>query len=220
MTLLNIMIFTIQLAPSIAESSAAVPASVSRAGRSPVSRHAAETIELLRSALEKCHVDLETDEELFAEKVEELNDLQSSYSLLLSEKEKIEEIWRSARETEGQLTSELGELLERIAKLEEELMARDGIIGQLRESLRQRAKGDTLVERRRGENGGSVEDSGRGLLGETSREEVPEDGGMDVEAGDESIQSHSEQGALFHDFMANRSLIKGRVKADGVEVSL
>jgi len=61
--------------------------------QSPVSKRALETIELLRSELERCHVDLETDEELFAEKVEELNELLMKYNLLLQEKERIEAMW-------------------------------------------------------------------------------------------------------------------------------
>jgi len=66
--------------------------------QSPVSKRALETIELLRSELERCHVDLETDEELFAEKVEELNELLMKYNLLLQEKERIEAMcscWRA-----------------------------------------------------------------------------------------------------------------------------
>jgi DNA invertase Pin-like site-specific DNA recombinase len=63
-----------------------------------------ETIRLLRSELERCHADLQTDEELFAEKVDELSEVQSAYSQLLREKERLEEMWLAAQEKEGTYT--------------------------------------------------------------------------------------------------------------------
>ena len=60
-----------------------------------------ETIRQLRRELERCHSDLQTDEELFAEKIEELNQLQSAYNQLVREKERLEEMWLAAQENEG-----------------------------------------------------------------------------------------------------------------------
>ena len=62
-----------------------------------------ETIRLLRRELEQCHADLQTDEELFAEKVDELSEVQSAYSQLLREKERLEEMWLAAQEKEGSI---------------------------------------------------------------------------------------------------------------------
>ena len=62
-----------------------------------------ETIRLLRRELEQCHADLQTDEELFAEKVDELSEIQSAYSQLLREKERLEEMWLAAQEKEGNI---------------------------------------------------------------------------------------------------------------------
>ena len=91
------------------------------ASQSPVPKRALETIELLRSELERCQVDLEMDEELFAEKVEEVNELQKNYDLLLQEKERIERLWVSAKETETRLQSEVQQLLEKLFSMESEL---------------------------------------------------------------------------------------------------
>ena len=56
---------------------------------SPISKRALETMELLQAELDQCHADLETDEELFAEKVDELNSLKTNYDALLQEKHSI-----------------------------------------------------------------------------------------------------------------------------------
>ena len=66
-----------------------------------LTERAMETIRLLRRELERCHADLQTDEELFAEKMDELSELQSAYNQLLREKERLEEIWLAAQENEG-----------------------------------------------------------------------------------------------------------------------
>lgn len=68
---------------------------------SVLTERAMETIRQLRRELERCHADLQTDEELFAEKIEELNQLQSAYNQLVREKERLEEMWLAAQENEG-----------------------------------------------------------------------------------------------------------------------
>ena len=68
-----------------------------------LTERAMETIRLLRKELERCHADLQTDEELFAEKVDELSEVQSTYSQLLREKERLEEMWLAAQEKEGNM---------------------------------------------------------------------------------------------------------------------
>ena len=70
---------------------------------SALTERATETIRLLRRELERCHADLQTDEELFAEKVDELSEVQSAYSQLLREKERLEEMWLAAQEKEGNM---------------------------------------------------------------------------------------------------------------------
>ena len=60
-----------------------------------------ETIRLLRRELERCHADLQTDEELFAEKMEEMSQLHAAYNQLLREKERLEDMWMAAQENEG-----------------------------------------------------------------------------------------------------------------------
>ena len=107
---------------------------------------------MLQSELEQCHVDLETDEELFAEKVDELNSLKSNYDALLQEKERIEQMWTIAMETEGQLRQDVGQLLERLSSLERELSSRDSTIEELRGQLGERGR-DELRETQGGETG-------------------------------------------------------------------
>ena len=70
---------------------------------SVLTERAMETIRLLHRELEQCHADLQTDEELFAEKVDELSEVQSAYSQLLREKERLEEMWLAAQEKEGNI---------------------------------------------------------------------------------------------------------------------
>ena len=60
-----------------------------------------ETIRQLRRELERCQTDLQTDEELFAEKIDELNQLQFAYNQLVREKERLEESWLESQENEG-----------------------------------------------------------------------------------------------------------------------
>lgn len=85
---------------------------------------AMETIKLLRRELERCQVDLQTDEELFAEKTEELNQLQSAYNRLLREKETLEEMWLTAQENEGLLESEVFQLREHVTAMARQLAER------------------------------------------------------------------------------------------------
>ena len=72
---------------------------------SVLTERAMETIRLLRRELERCQVDLQTDEELFAEKIEELNQLQLAYNQLVREKERLEKMWLASQENEGSLAA-------------------------------------------------------------------------------------------------------------------
>ena len=83
-----------------------------------------ETIRLLRRELERCQVDLQTDEELFAEKMKEQNQLQSAYNRLLREKESLEEMWLTAQENEGLLKSEVFHLREQLTAMARQLAER------------------------------------------------------------------------------------------------
>ena len=114
-------------------------------------------MELLQAELEQCHVDLETDEELFAEKVDELNSLQTNYDILLQEKERIEQMWSIAMETESQLHQEVGQLLERLSALEAELSSRDSTIKELRGQLGERGRDKAPVPETQERKTGTIE---------------------------------------------------------------
>ena len=151
---------------------------------------------MLRAELERCQVDLETDEELFAEKVEELNQLQSNYDLLLKERERTESMWSLARETEVKFQMEVEQLLEKLARMERELSARETVIHQLRGSMEsgsdhEGAKTEeTLIEPSPDKSSGSFDKEG-----DVS---PPSDGG---------------------DLVEKWSLMKGRVKTGSLEAS-
>ena len=178
---------------------------------SPVSKCALETIGLLRSELERCQVDLETDEQLFAEKVDELNELQSNYDTLMREKERVEEMWRRTRETENQLKSDIMGLLEKLTSLEEEVAVKDDVIQQLRDSLERKGE----AERRQGRDRGLGED----VQIETNERVLSVSEGIESQSadaqGDEDLGSEEAS-----DFMAIRSLLKGKVNTDSLEVGL
>ena len=84
-----------------------------------------ETIKLLRRELEQCQIDLQTDEELFAEKSEELSQLQAAYNRLVKEKERLEEMWLAAQENEGLLESEVYQLKEHLSAMARQLVGRE-----------------------------------------------------------------------------------------------
>ena len=106
-----------------------------------LTERALETIRLLRRELERCHGDLQTDEELFAEKTEELSQLQSAYSLLLKEKGRLEEAWLASQENEGLLESEVYQLKEHLSVMAAQLAEREEREGERNGASLQSAAG-------------------------------------------------------------------------------
>ena len=199
------------------------------ASQSPVSKRALETIELLRSELERCQVDLETDEELFAEKVEEVNELQKNYDLLLQEKDRIERLWVSAKETENRLQSEVQQLLEKLFSMESELSEQEAIIQQQRDSLeKENEKGDIhsakghITRLSVGVQATSMESESE--TRETSFDKMEHQSEVLTEE-DNSVDSLQEESRFVPllqqtlvDFTANRSLLEGKVETSRMEV--
>jgi len=201
--------------------------------QSPVSKRALETIELLRSELERCHVDLETDEELFAEKVEELNELLMKYNLLLQEKERIEAMCLSAKETEVQLRWEVQQLLERLSTMESRLSDFQSVTQQQQsDSEEESLKSHSSEEHDLGDGGLVV-----GIQASLANPVEPElettlinsdelEPGSEVLVEDSSDNLLQEENEFFPpfqtrelaDFMANRSLLKGQVETSRMEV--
>ena len=209
-----------------------VPSDMAAASQSPVSKRALETIELLRSELERCQVDLETDEELFAEKVEEVNELQKNYDLLLQEKERIERLWVSAKETETRLQSEVQQLLEKLFSMENELSEREAVIQQRRDSLeKEDEKGVLSVKDHvtrlsvgvQASLATSVESESE--TREASSDKLEHQSEVLIEEEDNSVDSlQGESGFVpllqqtLVDFTANRSLLDGKVETTRMEV--
>ena len=95
-----------------------------------LTERAMETIRLLRRELERCQSDLQTDEELFAEKTEELSRLQSAYNVLLKEKGRLEEMWLASQEKEGLLESEVYQLKAHLSSMARKLAEIGGREGE------------------------------------------------------------------------------------------
>ena len=211
-----------------------VPSDMAAASQSPVSKRALETIELLRSELERCQVDLETDEELFAEKVEEVNELQKNYDLLLQEKERIERLWVSAKETETRLQSEVQQLLEKLFSMENELSEREAVIQQRRDSLEKEDETGGVLSVKdhvtrlsvgvQASLATSVESESE--TRETSSDKLEHQSEVLIEEEDNSVDSLQGEGGFVPllqqtlvDFTANRSLLDGKVETTRMEVS-
>ena len=209
-----------------------VPSDMAAASQSPVSKRALETIELLRSELERCQVDLETDEELFAEKVEEVTELQKNYDLLLQEKERIERLWVSAKETETRLQSEVQQLLEKLFSMENELSEREAVIQQRRDSLEKEDEKRVLSVKDhvtrlsvgvQASLATSVESESE--TRETSPDKMEHQSEVLIEEEDNSVDSLQGEGGFVPllqqtlvDFTANRSLLDGKVETTRMEV--
>ena len=208
-----------------------VPSDMVAASQSPVSKRALETIELLRSELERCQVDLETDEELFAEKVEEVNELQKNYDLLLQEKERIERLWVSAKETESRLQSEVQQLLEKLFSMENELSEREAVIQQRRDSLEKEDETGGVLSVKdhvtklsvgvQASLATSVESESK--TREASSDKMEHQSQVLMEEEDNSVDQ-GECGCVpllqqtLVDFTANRSLLEGKVETTRMEV--
>lgn len=206
-----------------------VPSDMAAASQSPVSKRA----ELLRSELERCQVDLETDEELFAEKVEEVNELQKNYDLLLQEKERIERLWVSAKETETRLQSEVQQLLEKLFSMENELSEREAVIQQRRDSLEKEDETGGVLSVKdhvtrlsvgvQASLATSVESESE--TREASSDKLEHQSEVLIEEEDNSVDSlQGESGFVpllqqtLVDFTANRSLLDGKVETTRMEV--
>lgn len=91
-----------------------------------------KTIEQLQSELERCLIDLQTDEELFTEKANELSALQGSYDHLLEEKDRMESLWTAAKEMESKLQQMVSELMDTVSVLKVDLADKEATILQLK----------------------------------------------------------------------------------------
>ena len=201
----------------------------------PQHEEAEDTISRLRLELERCHVDLHTDELAFAEKMEELAELQSTCETLVREKERAEAMWLAAQESEVGLQLQVEEMSRRLAAFEREgYRAGPGVlqggglveVGGGRDERRERG---TLGPLKEGEHylenagpyvkeeAGHYVEEGRGVRrreGEVKGESVA-DISVDSLSGGGVAQCTSDE----QRFEATRSLLQGKVKTDSLEVS-
>lgn len=157
-----------------------------------------ETIALLRLELEQCRADLRTDESAFAEKAEEMADLQYTCEVLAREKGRIEGMWVAAQESEAELQAQVDQLSERLAALAPPVGG--GAVGV----AEREATAMGVVE------GVAMEGVG---VATSSEQGVAEVGGDSLSEGVASISAEIQR------FEVTRSLIRGKVKTGCVEVS-
>lgn len=81
---------------------------------------AAITVTQLRLELERCQTDLETDEVLYAEKVEELNEVQCRHDDAVREIKRLKGLWEAGQRAEDMLRREVERLGKRVRELEVE----------------------------------------------------------------------------------------------------
>lgn len=188
------------------------------------SRKAEETISLLRSELEQCRVDLCTDEQVFAEKMEEVAELQSTCSVLAREKERAEAMWLAAQESEADLQVQVEQMAKKLVALDggeagggagEEGVARaqdspvEGNVVTTGEMGVAIVKGRSHEAEEENANGSSLEEQQSDVSADSLA------GGVSMPLlGCVSTSLSLEQ----QNFEATRSLIKGKVKTSSLEV--
>ena len=215
---------------------------------SPVSASALHrTIERLQSELEQCHLDLQTDEELFSEKVDELGAMWGSYERLLQERDRVETLWAAARETEAKLRQTITDLAQTVSSLELELVAKETTIQQLHEEVysRQTLRSGTSVVRdhyddeHRGKevlsHAMELQITGSGVTGgpddldrehsrctyiseDTPEEEAEEQAEEAEEEEEEEEKEKNDDFLFFVDFSRNCLLLRGKVETHRPEV--
>ena len=111
---------------------------------------------------------------------------------MAAEKERLETMWLAAQQSEGLLRAELEKVLEQLQNVEKELADREEVIEQQKDSLSSHKGEESLV----------------------NEQELPHEvREIPVAGGDEGVDDHRE-------FLANRSLIVGKVSTSTLEVSL
>lgn len=183
------------------------------------SSYSHETISQLRLELEQCHVDLRTDELAFAEKGEELAEVQAVCEVLVREKGQVEGLWVAAQESEAHLQAQVDHLTRQLAALEGG-MADDSTLdgGAVDDSITAAQEvGVAALE-------GCVADDSI-----TVAMAAPQEVGVGAPSSNEehslleaSMDSLSEGAASISTeeqrFEATRSLMLGKVKTDSLEV--
>ena len=85
-----------------------------------VGQNVTYTVTQLRRELELCQSNLETDEVLYTEKIEELNDAQSRHEGAVKELERVRGLWEAGEKTKVMLYGEIERLERRVRELETE----------------------------------------------------------------------------------------------------
>ena len=184
----------------------------------PISSKAAETISLLRTELVRCHQDLQTDEQAFAEKIEEITELQSVCHALSRDKERAEAMWLATQESEAELQMQVEELLRKLAELKKGGRREEVGVVMLEDSLVEEGVKTTAEEMGVTEGCGEVVKSGYNE--DSIREEKSLNAHADSLTGGVALPREGQPSLSPEEerFKATRSLILGKVKTDSLEV--
>ena len=203
--------------PSLSAAASTADTSVGRLSVVESAKAATFTIAQLRRELERCQTDLETDEVLYTEKVDELNEVRSRHECAEEEVERLKGLWEAGQGSEEALCREVERLRERVRELEA------GKVGErerekTKEEEEEEKEGFLERESRENERQGWVEEaeSGRAASqqGKRSREshEAPGEEQQPVVEGKVEEQKGEE-------FESCLQLLHGKVRTDREEVS-
>ena len=201
--------------PSLSAAASSADTSVGRLSVVESAKAATFTIAQLRRELERCLTDLETDEVLYAEKVDELNEVRSRHECAEEEVERLKGLWEAGQGSEEVLRREVERLRKQVRELEA------GKVGEReREKIKEEEeeeKGFLERESRENERQGWVEEAESGRArhrAKRNREshEAPGEEQQPVVEGKVEEQKGEE-------FESCLQLLHGKVRTDRKEVS-
>ena len=167
------------------------------------------TVTQLRRELELCQSDLETDEVLYAEKIDELNEVQSRYDNLVRDSEQLKQLWEAGQRKEETLRREVERLSKRVTELEAMEKEREQGTQRLREKEEEEMKEDTKLS--------TVEQEGYRLHTD-QQVEVGYSQKYHSQAPSEGLPKSMEEREEAEESMPCLQLLKGKVRTDREEV--
>jgi hypothetical protein len=151
---------------------------------------------------------LETDEVLYAEKIDELNEVQSRYDNLVRDSEQLKQLWEAGQRTEETLRREVERLSKRVTELEAMEKEREQGTQNLREKEEEEIKEDTKLS--------TVEQEGYRLHTD-QQVEVGYSQKYHSQTPSEGLAKSMEEREEAEESMSCLHLLKGKVRTDREE---
>ena len=190
--------------------SSAVSSTIANRMPSQVEQNVIHTVAQLRRELELCQADLETDEVLYAEKIEELNEVQSRYDSSMGDNERLRDLWVAGQRREETLQREVDRLSNRVMELE---------------AMEKELEQD--IQRSRGKEEGEIEEDAKFSVVEQAGYRVHTHQQDEVGSNrnnhrdlalNEGLVEGKEEGGVAEELMPCLHLLKGKVRTDREEV--